>query len=95
MAGNRETALKNLEKAHQSPDIGKRGPSKTTLDKEAARKIYLERMSQQFESIVDIHLAEAQNPDNVVERKEALHQMIGKPVETMEVTQTTTLRVDV
>lgn len=93
--GTREQALKNLKKAHQSPDIGKRGPSKETLDKEAARKIYLERLSQQFEGIIDVHMAEALNPANVVERKEVIHQMVGKPVEVMEVTQTTTLKVDV
>lgn len=93
--GTREQALKNLQKAHESPDIGKRGPSKERLDKEAARQIYLEKLAEKFEGIVDVHFTEAIKPENVIERKEVIHQSIGKPTETVEVTQKTTLQIDV
>lgn len=95
MAGNKKIAMENLAKAWESPDIGKRGPAKATLDKEAARQIYLEKMSQQWETITQVHIEEAIKPENREERKEAIHQFIGKPTETMEVTQTTHLKIDI
>lgn len=95
MAAPREVAIKNLEKALESPNIGKRGPGQKALDQAEARRIYLEKLSEKFEGIIDIHLAEAAKAPNVIERKEVLHQIVGKPVEKMEVEQTTTLKVDV
>ena len=95
MAGNRETAMANLAKAWESPDIGKHGPSKSTLDKQRAREIYLDKLAEKFETIVDIHFEEAAKRENVIERKEVIHQSVGKPVEQLEVQQTTHLKIDV
>lgn len=81
-------------------EIGKLGgrpkgrKSQKTLDKEAARQIYLERMSHDWDEIVSVHIEQAKRPENKEERKEAIHQFIGKPVEKTEVEQTTILRVD-
>ena len=69
--------------------------NKATLDKEEARRIYLERLSRDWEQLSDIHVEEAKKPNNFNERREAIHQFIGKPVEKMEVEQTTILKVDV
>lgn len=93
--GTREVALENLKKAHESPDIGKRGPSQKTLDQAEARRIYLEKLSEKYGRIVDIHFEEAEKRENVIERKEVIHQAQGKPTEKLEVEQTTTLKVDV
>ncbi len=54
-----------------------------TIEKDKLREHYLNEMRKNF--------AEA---DNVKEREYAINQTIGKPVEKMEVEQTTTLKVD-
>lgn len=96
MAAPKEIAMANLKKAHESPNFrGKRGPNRRTLDKQEARRIYLERMSENWEALTNVHFQEALKPENVVERKEAIHQGIGKPVETIEATVTNTLKIDV
>lgn len=91
----KEKAMKNLAKAWKSPNIGKRGPHKSTLAKHEARKLYEEKMSQVWEEILEIHLKSARKIENKDERKEAIHQFIGKPVETIEATVTNTLKIDV
>lgn len=90
----KEQAIEHLKKAWQSPNVGKRGPSKATLEKEAARRIYLEKLAEKYENIVDIHLEQAAIPANFAERREVIHQIVGKPVEKVEVEQTTTLKLD-
>lgn len=91
----REKAIENLEKAWKSPNVGKRGPNKSTLAKHEARAFYEAKLSEMWDNLVDIHIKSALKPENKDERKEAIHQFIGKPVETFEATVTNTLKIDV
>ena len=50
--GNKDTAIKNLEKAHQSPDIGKHGERKITKTKSEYREEFNKEMGGELRTIV-------------------------------------------
>ena len=68
--------------------------NQSTLDREHAREYYLEQLKSNVEKLTQVHVEQALKPENGKEREYALNQLIGKPVEKMEVEQTTTLKVD-
>lgn len=50
--GNKDTAIKNLEKALESPDIGQRGLSKKTITKEELRAEFNKEMGGELRTII-------------------------------------------
>ncbi len=92
--GNRETAIKNIKKGWISPNIGKHGPWLKTLEENKVRERYLQKLSEHFEEIVDIQIDSAKNVKGEKDRKEIVHQMVGKPVERMEIASVT-MQIDV
>ena len=79
------------------PGSGRPKGSKTwkTIAKEKAREFYLNELAKNIAELSHIHIEAAKAPENTNERQYALNQLIGKPVEKVEVEQTTTLKVDV
>ena len=52
--GNKDTAIKNLEKAHQSPDIGQRGEGKITKTKAEYRAEFNKEMGGELKTITKL-----------------------------------------
>ena len=100
MAATREVAIKNLQKAVKSPTIGKHGKWLKTLEAEKQREEYLKRIAEEFDDVVTVQLKAAKGKATKKQiagekdRKEIIHQFVGKPIERVEVHQVT-LRIDV
>lgn len=93
--GTKQTAIENLKKAHKSPSIGKHGPWLKTLEENRQRERYLQKIAVVFEEITDAQISAALDPlEGEKDRKEIIHQFVGKPVEQIEIKQVT-LRLDV
>ena len=91
MAG--QASVKNLEKAHASPNIGKHGLWKKTLAENKAREMYLDKLAEHIEEIVDGQVEQAKTTGGIQDRKEIINQMFGKPIERLEV-KSVTIKVD-
>ena len=65
------------EKAVLSPNTGKHGPRKSTLLKREAEERYIEKLVEEFEPILKVHLEEAKKPGNVTERLQAIKTILG------------------
>jgi len=74
----------NLEEARQkalkSPNIGKRGKSKKTLQREEAFKILQEYFFDAFDPIIKRQITKAKNGDHRA-FKELMDRIFGKPVD--------------
>lgn len=93
--GTRAAALANLQKALKSPQLGKHGPWSKTLLENKARERYLEKLAEHFEEIADVQIAAAKDVVNgEKDRKEVIHQFVGKPAERIEV-RSVSIKIDV
>lgn len=69
-----------------SPNIGKRGPSKKTLMKQAARDEAIRQMTEMYKAkviknlpeIAEVQMQEAKNPEKTSERIYVLDRALGK-----------------
>lgn len=94
--GRRDTSTKNLEKAFESPNIGKRGKGWKTIAKENMRAEYESKLAKGlFDEISDIQLKAAKKLENSTERMYVINQLIGKPLERSETQVDLTLKLDV
>ena len=76
MATN-EQLIEANKKSLESPNIGKHGPRKSTLLKREAEERYIEKLVEEFEPILKVHLEEAKKPKNVTERLQAIKAILG------------------
>lgn len=85
--GNKDTAIKNLEKALESPDIGKRGEGKITKTKEELRQEFMGDMGKELKTITKLLKAFIKKLDkqelisntDVKTLMDMLTQLIGSP----------------
>lgn len=82
--GTKKLALKHLELAHQSPNIGKRGKSKKTIEREELRKQFTEYFGNKF-LILLTQLESAVKKGNMVAVLEVLRQLIGSAESKVDV----------
>ena len=100
MAATRAIAIKNLEKAQVSENRGKHGKWLKTLEKEEQRKRYLEQVAEDFGSVAEVQIKAAlgkatkKQLAGEKDRKEIIHQFVGKPIERLEVAAVV-LKIDV
>ena len=94
--GRRDTALKALEIAHKSPRLGKHGPWLKTLEQNKQRDEYLKKIANEFDDVVVTQIKAAKGEDipGEKDRREIIHQFVGKPVERVEVHQVS-LNIDI
>lgn len=81
--GNRETALKNIAKAQQSPKRGKHGKWSKTIAKEEMREVFEEVIREEWIKLMSIQLKDSKK--NRIARHYTINQMIGKPMERQKV----------
>ena len=80
---------KALTAAWKSPNIGKRGPHKSTLLRRQATQMALEELKNKYKSelvkslpeIIDVQMQEAKKPRNRQERESVLDRALGRPDE--------------
>ena len=90
--GNTPEFMREIGKLGGRPNGSKSWKTRALED---ARQHYLDSLKENIEGLTQVHIEEALKPKNREERKDALYQIVGKPVERVEVEQTTTLKVDV
>ena len=90
--GNRETALKNIAKAHLSPNRGKHGKWSKTIAKEEMREVFEEVIREEWAKLMQLQLRDSKK--NRLARHYTINQMIGKPMERQKVEQEIDLNID-
>lgn len=92
--GRRDTAIANLERGRNAPNNGKHGKWLKTIEANNARELYLQKLAAHMDEIVDVQIEAAKDIENgEKDRREVIHQFVGKPIEKIEV-RSLTLKVD-
>ena len=79
-----EELVKMRQKAYRSPNIGKRGKSKKTIEREKFREYFEIYAQEHFDEMTKVDFAFAKKPKNWQARKDVREQLIGKPKERFE-----------
>lgn len=84
MPATREQLIEASKKGMKSPNVGKRGKSKTTIALEEARSIWAAKQLEHLPKLAEVQSKEALKPKNRQEREYVLNQLLGKAKETVE-----------